>query len=96
MILAGGSVTNYFGLESVAERAWTMKDLSEAVALRSQVLHLFERAAREEDPERRQALLTFVVVGGGRPAWSLRRPWPSSSGRSSSRITPRSPLTRPE
>ena len=65
LILAGGSVTNYFGLESVAERAWTMKDLSEAVALRSQVLHLLERAAREEDPDRRRALLTFVVVGGG-------------------------------
>lgn len=65
LILAGGSVTNYFGLQSVAERAWTMKDLSEAVALRSQVLHLLERAAREEDPDRRRALLTFVVVGGG-------------------------------
>jgi len=65
LILAGGSVTNYFGLQSVAERAWTMKDLSEAVALRSQVLHLFERASREDDPERRRSLLTFVIVGGG-------------------------------
>lgn len=65
LILAGGSVTNYFGIESVAQRAWTMKDLSEAVALRSQVLHLFERAARENDPIRRRSLLTFVVVGGG-------------------------------
>lgn len=65
LILACGSVTNYFGLSSVAERAWTMKDLSEAVALRSQVLSLLERAAREEDAERRRALLTFVVVGGG-------------------------------
>ena len=64
-ILAAGSVTNYFGLESVAQRAWTMKDLSSAVALRSQVLEILERAVREEDPRRRQALLTFVIVGGG-------------------------------
>lgn len=65
LVLAGGSVTNYFGLESVAQRAWSMKDLSEAVALRSRVLELFERAAREEDPGRRRSLLTFVIVGGG-------------------------------
>lgn len=65
LVLACGSVTNFFGMKSVAERAWTMKDLSEAVALRSQVLEVLERASREEDPARRQALLTFVVVGGG-------------------------------
>jgi len=65
LVLAAGSVTNYFGLESVAQRAWTMKDLASAVALRSRVLEILERAVREEDPQRRQALLTFVIVGGG-------------------------------
>ncbi len=65
LILAGGSVTNHFGIESVAQRAFGMKDLIEAVELRSRILYLCEEAARERDPDRRRALLTFVVVGGG-------------------------------
>lgn len=65
LILAAGSVTNFFGIESVAEHGYGMKDLREAVSLRSEILCRFEEAAREEDAERRRALLTFVIVGGG-------------------------------
>src|SRR5690606_20039106 len=43
----------------------TIKDLPEALALRADVLRAFEAAEREPDEERRRALLTFVVVGGG-------------------------------
>lgn len=65
LILAAGSVTNFFGMESVAKHGFGMKDLREAVALRSEILTRFEEAARESDPGRRRALLTFVIVGGG-------------------------------
>jgi len=37
----------------------------DAVALRNHVLSCFERAMLEPDAERRRALLTFAVVGGG-------------------------------
>src|SRR5439155_944172 len=42
-----------------------LKDIPEAIRIRNHVLHAFERAMLEADPERRRAELTFVVVGGG-------------------------------
>lgn len=65
LVVATGSVTNFFGNDAIAQHAFGMKDLSESVKLRSHILERCEEAAREKDPERRRALLTFVVVGGG-------------------------------
>jgi len=65
LILALGGQTNYFGLESVPRHGFGLKDIPEAIRIRNQVLHAFERAVLEADPERRRAELTFVVVGGG-------------------------------
>lgn len=65
LVLAAGSITNFFGIESVERNAYDLKKLDHAVDLRNQVLGSFERAARESDPARRRALLTFVIVGGG-------------------------------
>src|SRR2546426_550500 len=65
LILAVGGQTNYFGLESVPRHGFGLKDIPEAIRIRNQVLHAFERAMLEADPERRRAELTFVVVGGG-------------------------------
>ncbi|HEY8531006.1 MAG TPA: NAD(P)/FAD-dependent oxidoreductase [Limnochorda sp.] len=65
LVLATGSQTNFFRMESVAAHAFELKDISQAVALRSHILRLFEEALREPDPVRRREMLTFVVVGGG-------------------------------
>jgi len=65
LILAVGGQTNYFGLESVLRHGFGLKDIPEAIRIRNHVLHAFERAMLEPDPERRRAELTFVVVGGG-------------------------------
>ncbi len=65
LILAGGSVTNYFGNEGVARNAFDLKKLTDAERLRNTILTIFELAAQESDPVRRRELLTFVVVGGG-------------------------------
>jgi len=65
LILAVGGQTNYFGLESVPRHGFGLKDIPEAIRIRNQVLHSFERAMLEADPERRRAELTFIVVGGG-------------------------------
>ena len=65
LIVAIGGETNFFGLESVARHGFGLKDVGEAVAIRNHVLHCFEQAMLDEDPERRRARLTFVVVGGG-------------------------------
>jgi NADH dehydrogenase len=65
LILAMGGETNYYGNEGVARHGYGLKDVAEAVAIRNQVLRCFEEAMLESDAERRRALLTFVVVGGG-------------------------------
>ena len=65
LILAVGGETNYFGLDSVVRHGFGLKDIPEAIRIRNHVLHAFERAVLEPDPERRRAELTFVVVGGG-------------------------------
>lgn len=65
LVVAAGSESNFFGLESVARLAWGMKDLPEALALRNHVLKCFESAALESSREARAKWSTFVVVGGG-------------------------------
>jgi NADH dehydrogenase len=65
LILAGGSRSNYFGNDNFASYTFDLKSLSDAVDLRNHVLRLFERAVWALNPEERDALLTFVVIGGG-------------------------------
>ena len=65
LVLAAGSANNYFGNDTLAEQTYGMKDIDEAERLRNHVLMMFEQAVRETDPQRREALLTFVLVGGG-------------------------------
>ncbi len=65
LILAVGSVTNFFGIQSVEENALTLKGLLDAEAIRAHLVRQFEAASHEDDPVKRQALLTIVLVGGG-------------------------------
>ena len=65
LVLAMGSVPNFYGLPGLAEHAITLKTLEDAVGLRHRVLSQLERADHETDVEVRQRLLTFVVAGGG-------------------------------
>ena len=65
LIIAVGSETDFFGLDSVAEHGFVLKDLPDAIAIRNHILCRFERAMHEENPEKKRALLTFAVVGGG-------------------------------
>ncbi len=63
LVLALGSVTNFFGLAGVASHALQMKSLADATALHAHVIDKFEHANMYS--ARRQELLTFVVAGGG-------------------------------
>ena len=65
LIVAGGSYYGYFGHDEWQEVAREVKSLESALAVRAQILSAFEAAELETDPARRQAWLTFVVVGGG-------------------------------
>ncbi|MEO8604068.1 MAG: FAD-dependent oxidoreductase [bacterium] len=65
LVLALGAVTNFFGTPGLAERAFTMKTLGDAIALRNRIIDSLEEGDFECCPDNRRRMLTFVVAGGG-------------------------------
>ncbi|KAA9325354.1 NAD(P)/FAD-dependent oxidoreductase [Hymenobacter busanensis] len=65
LVLATGSLTNFFGIESIEKNAMQIKSIPNALNLRSYIFQNFEKALLTEDPVQRQALMNIVVVGGG-------------------------------
>ncbi len=65
LILAVGGQTNFFGMSTVENNSFQLKNVESAVNTRNHLLSLLEEASREVDVEKRRALLTFIVVGGG-------------------------------
>ncbi len=65
LVLATGAQHSYFGHDDWAQFAPGLKTTSDATAIRREVLLAFEAAEMETNPDKRQALLTFVIVGGG-------------------------------
>ena len=65
LVLALGSVSNFFGSENIERHSLDFKTLLDASRIRNHVIEMFERADRESDPDIRRALVTFVVAGGG-------------------------------
>ncbi|MEK6645468.1 MAG: NAD(P)/FAD-dependent oxidoreductase [Candidatus Firestonebacteria bacterium] len=65
LILALGSVTNFFNVSGAEEHSFSLKTLEEAITLRNHILMCFENASNETDGHKRQQKLTFTVVGGG-------------------------------
>jgi NADH:quinone reductase (non-electrogenic) len=65
LIVAAGSGQSYFGRDEFSRWAPGMKTINDALELRGRIFGAFELAELERDPEKRQAWLTFVVVGAG-------------------------------
>jgi len=65
LVIAVGAETNFFGMNSVEQEGFQIKDIQKAIRTRNHLLKMFEQASREADTEKRRALLTFLVVGGG-------------------------------
>lgn len=65
LVLAAGARTNFFGFDALEKHGLQLKDLDTAVRTRNHLLAMFEQASHEGDPEKRKAMLTFVIVGGG-------------------------------
>jgi NADH dehydrogenase len=65
LVLAVGGRTNFFGFDAIEKSGFQLKDLDTAVKTRNQLLSMFEQASHEADAEKRKAMLTFVIVGGG-------------------------------
>ena len=65
LVLATGARHSYFGKDEWAEFAPGMKRIEDAIAVRAKLLKAFEAAENTDDPMQRDALLSFVIVGGG-------------------------------
>jgi len=65
LVVATGSRYSYFGHDDWAPFAPQLKTLDGALDIRARILRAFEAAEVEPDPAKRQAWLTFVVVGAG-------------------------------
>jgi len=65
LVLAIGGQTNFFGVTGAEENGFQLKSIESATGTRNHLLRMLEQASREVDVEKRKALLTFVVVGGG-------------------------------
>ena len=65
LVIASGTVTNFFGNEEIQSQALPMKTIEEALILRNTLLSNFEKATICTDPEEKQALMNIVIVGGG-------------------------------
>jgi len=65
LVIASGSLTNFFGDAELERHVFPLKQIPHALNLRSQILQSFEKAVLQSDPEEKQALMNFVIVGGG-------------------------------
>lgn len=65
LVLATGARHSYFGRDDWARHAPGIKTIEDATDVRRRVLLALERAEVETDKRARDALLTFVVIGGG-------------------------------
>jgi len=65
LIIATGSDTNFFGNKEIEHYAMPMKNIPQALNLRSLILQNLETALVTSDQREKFALMTFVVVGGG-------------------------------
>lgn len=65
LIVATGATHTYFGNDQWAPIAPGLKSVEDALDIRGRILDAFEQAETGADAEEQQALLTFVIVGGG-------------------------------
>jgi NADH dehydrogenase len=65
LVIACGSKTNYFGLDEKFKDALPLKQIPQALNLRSHILQNFEKAVNTKDYYEQQSLMNIIVVGGG-------------------------------
>ncbi len=65
LVIATGSTTNFFGNDMIENHSMPMKSIPEALNLRSLILQSFEEALLKDSINEQEALMNFVIVGGG-------------------------------
>ncbi|MBR8831781.1 MAG: NADH dehydrogenase-like protein [Chroococcopsis gigantea SAG 12.99] len=65
LIVATGVSHHYFGNDQWQPHAPGLKTIEDATEIRRRIFSAFEEAEKENDPGKREAWLTFAIVGGG-------------------------------
>lgn len=65
LVIASGATTNYFGNENIKSNGMPLKNIPEALNLRSDILQEFEKAIISETVEAQKKSMNFIIVGGG-------------------------------
>lgn len=65
LVLAVGSVVNYFGIKGAKEHSWAFRTREDAVVLAEHLRNCLQRASQMSDPQARRKLLTVALMGGG-------------------------------
>jgi len=65
LIIATGATSNYFGMKNIQKYSMPMKEVVEALNLRSLIIQNFEEALNTSDLEERERLMNFIIVGAG-------------------------------
>ncbi len=65
LVVALGATTNFFNAPGAEEHSFVLKDLRDAIRLRTTLIETFEKASEIADIDERKKALSFAVVGGG-------------------------------
>lgn len=65
IVVTAGAVSRTFPIPGVADQAYGMKTIEEAIGVRDRLIDNFDKAANLPEGPERDRLLTFVLVGGG-------------------------------
>jgi NADH dehydrogenase len=65
LVIACGNMTNLAFIPGMADHAFSLKSVSDALQIQAHIIAQMERAEIEDDAKKRAWLLTFVIVGGG-------------------------------
>lgn len=65
LVIAAGTTNNFFNIDGLEDRVYTLKSTSEALRCRNDILRRIEKASIETDSKVRKRLLSFVIIGGG-------------------------------
>lgn len=65
VVIACGAMVNLGIVPGMADHAFPMKTIGDAIALRAHIMAQMEKAEVCEEPKRKRWYLSFVVVGGG-------------------------------
>lgn len=65
LVIGTGSKPTFFGIPGADEHALTLWSYEDAIRLREHIAEMFRKAVKEQNPQARKEMLTFVVVGAG-------------------------------